>query len=128
MKHLASMGALALALALVPSNACDPTAALTQSPLLGELRDDLVVECCNCLSGTSIEAEPDVACPGTANDEKSPCLCDGLNAASCRSALNAEEDVSLLGACVYDQPYYDGGAVEPGPCAGACRGVLAFPE
>jgi len=119
---------VAAVLVVASTIACDPTAALTQTPLFGELRDDLIAECCNCLSDKWIipESESGV-CPDGTPGIPSRCLC-GSDAATCREQLSAEKTVTLLGACVYDEARFDGGTVEPGPCADACRGVLAFPE
>jgi hypothetical protein len=109
---------------------CNPLAAGAGSELLSFLRDDLAVDCCNCLAREStVVASTVLLCPqsdaGTNPDSgqivssaslTSPCLC-GDDASSCREILNEGGELTLQGSCVQ----------ENGPCASACDGILAYP-
>lgn len=119
---------------LALSTACPNLAQLA----FGEgLRDDLIIDCCECLADNSSTDEtatcteavlvdgqivvPDGAVYGGGADNVSiPCLCDATKGADeCIADLRDKNPILIPGACV-DQ--LDGEA----PCESACAGVISF--
>lgn len=110
---------------------CNPVATAANSDLLPFLRDDLAVNCCQCLATSTTQVPNSLfLCPetdaglenGTTEDPEASalqvgCLC-GSDAAECRQALNDGEELLLQGTCVQ----------ENGPCELECNGILAFPQ
>lgn len=99
------------------------------------LRDELIVECCECLATESTQNEtatcseavivdgvitiPADAIYGSETDNVSiPCLCEG-DAASCKADLRSKTPILIPGACV---DLLDQEAV----CEAECAGVLSF--
>lgn len=98
--------------------ACDPEAFLLDVGLVPGMRESYVQDCCACLAS---EAPPpgvaSAAClPEDGGPARATCLCDA-SADACEEALLAGGSITLVGAC----------AAEDGPCASACKQVLAFP-
>ena len=101
------------------------------------LRDDLIIDCCECLADSSTRDStatcteavlvdgqivvPNDAVYGSDDDNISiPCLCDSTKGKDeCIADLHDKTPILIPGACV-DQ--LDG----EGPCESACAGVLSF--
>lgn len=104
---------------------CDLQDLVLQSEIAPSVRDDLVRDCCECLSvsqtylrgdACSSEDLPDTSDPDGGPIEINPCLC-GVSAQACSDILIAGGTVDVVGGCT----------AVGGMCHARCDGVLAYP-